>query len=97
MISVEVKPFFDIKEIIRKPHLEMEVEEGTTVEGLLMQLVETYGPELRKVLIDPETGEIESHYMILINGKGTFQFPEGINMSLEDGDVISILMFLTGG
>ena len=35
-----------IKEIIGKTLLEMEVAEGTTVNELLMQLAEAYGPEL---------------------------------------------------
>ena len=95
MITVQVKSF--IKEIIGKPYLEIEVEEGTTAKQLLIQLVQNQSPKVRNNLFNPETGEIYPHYMILINGKETFRLPWGIHTPLKSGDVVSILIFLAGG
>lgn len=64
MIRVEIKPLPEIRKIIGKPPLIMEVSEGTTIHGLLGGLIETHGPELESVLIDQESGEIKSHYMM---------------------------------
>ena len=97
MPTVAIKPFLRIQEIIGKPLLEMDVAEGTTVNELLMQLVEAYGPEFERELFDSEKGGIKSSYAILINGKISTQFPEGLYISVKDSDIISIMIILAGG
>ncbi len=97
MLKVVIKPFFRIKDILGKPLLEMEVAEGTTVGELLVHLVEAHGPKLERELIDSENGRIKSSYAILINGKISTQFPEGLHLSLKDGDIISIMIISAGG
>lgn len=97
MPTVAIKPFFRIQEIIGKPLLEMDVAEGITVNELLMQLVEVYGPELERELSDFKKGRIRPPYTIWINGKMSTQFPEGLDTPLKDKDIISIMIVLAGG
>ncbi len=97
MLRIAIKPFFRIKEIIGKALLEMEVTEGTTVNELLIHLIEAYGPEFERELVDSEKGGIKSSYAILINGKISTQFPEGLHISVKDSDIISIMIISAGG
>ena len=94
---VEVKPLFKLREVLGTSCLKMEVSDGTTVEGLMMKLVETSGPEFRKAFIDSETGEIGPQRLILLNEKPIFQLPDEIHTLLKDGDVISMMIVLRGG
>ena len=97
MINVRVKPFFGIKEIIGRTSLELQVEEGTTIKGLLDQLIENSRPALKKALIDPETNNLYSFYRIIVTGRDTNYLPEGLNTLLREGDVVSILQAAVGG
>ena len=97
MITVRVEPYFRVAEVIGKPRLDMEVEEGTTLKGLLAQLPEACGSELRETVVDGKTGEIKPHFMILVNGQWVFQSGEGSGTILKDGDIVSILVPFRGG
>lgn len=97
MVAVQVKPFYNLKEIIGKPVLEMQVEEGTSVRGLLEQLTERYGPELRRALIDPESGDLRSVYRVLVTGRDVRLLDRGLQTELQEGDVIALLQALSGG
>ena len=97
MVAVQVKPFYNLREIIGNPILEMNIEEGTTIRALLEQLMEIYGSKLQKALIDPETGAIHSFYRILVTGRDVRLLDHGIDTRLKDGDVISLLQAISGG
>jgi MoaD family protein len=96
-VTITVKPFHEIRQIIGRAHLNMEIEEGTGVHGLLEQLAETYAPGFQEALLDPNTGEVKSDYLILVNGKGASQLPHGMHTPLSEGDVVSIMMIIVGG
>lgn len=92
MLTVKVKPFFEVKEILGESRLEIEVKEGTTIKGLLRQLVENHDPRLRKVLLNPKTEEIKPFYRILLGGREVSQFQEGMDTPLKENDVVSITL-----
>ena len=97
MVVVHIRPFFDLKNIIGNPSLEMRLEKGATVKGLLDNLMEVYHPALQKALIDPNTNDIYSHYQILVRGRNIRLLDDGLFTELRDGDVISLLQTVAGG
>lgn len=97
MIAVQVKPFFNLKEIIGKPVLEMQVERGTTLLALLEQLMEIYGSKLQEALMDPQTGDLRPIYRILVSGRDVRLLDQGLHTPLKGGEVISLLQAVSGG
>ena len=97
MVAVQVKPFYNLRQIIGSSILEMSMEEGATIKALLEQLMEIYGLKLQKALIDPETGAIHSFYRILVTGRDVRLLDRGLETTLKDGDVISLLQAISGG
>jgi molybdopterin converting factor small subunit len=97
MLTVNVKPSYEVREIMGESRVGIEVEEGTTVNGLLRELVRSYGPKLKKVLLDAETGEIKSFYRILLGGREISQFQKGMDTALNEHDVVSITLIPYAG
>lgn len=97
MNSVEVRVFFNLRNIIKKKNLNIEIKDGITVKGVMDQLIDLYGTPLRKALIDPKSGEIYSFYWILLNGMDIRGLEEGINTELKGGEIISIMQSVAGG
>jgi hypothetical protein len=97
MITVEVRPFFILRQLIGERSVEMSVSEGTTVHEMLLRFADEHGQEVKKAMIDPENNEIDSHYLILINEQPVSQLPKTMGTILSDGDVVSILTFAYGG
>jgi MoaD family protein len=97
MITVTVKSFLEIRDLLGTSDLICEIEEGSTVEALLLHLADNYGHDLRERLFNPNTNEIRSDYMILVNGTWVTQLPKDIHTALMNGDKVSILLYLAGG
>jgi hypothetical protein len=43
MLTIELRPFYEVREIVGESRQVIEVKEGTTVKGLLRRLIESYG------------------------------------------------------
>jgi hypothetical protein len=97
MITVEVRPFFILKQLVGRPSVEMRIREGTTVQEMLVRFAEAQGQKVKKAMINPENNEIDSHYLILINDQPVSQLPMSMATVLQDKDVITILTFAFGG
>jgi MoaD family protein len=97
MKSVEVRPFFNLRNIIRKERVEIEIKNGFTVREVIDRLIDLYGPSLRDALIDPERGDIRSFYWILLNGMDIRALEKGIDTELKGGEIISIMQSVAGG
>jgi len=97
MLTVKVRPFFEVREVVGESRLEIKVKEGTTVKELLRQLVRSYGSRFEKMLFDPETEKIKPFYRILLGGRDISQFKEGMDTPLKDNDVVSISLIPYGG
>lgn len=96
MITVRVRSMFDIKEVIGARQVSLVLDEGTTVRGLLYRLFERYGVELREKIMDSKTGNVYSHFTILVDGRN-INYLNGMETKLLDGSVISLLPSAGGG
>jgi len=94
MIKVKVKSYFYMREAIGKPELELEMEKNT-VRDLLLKLTERYG-ELKKVIIEQQTMEIQPYILVLLNGRRV-NLSGGLDTQLNNGDVVAIFPPVMGG
>ncbi len=74
---------------------EKEIEEGTTIGDLLVDLASNH-PGFRKVVFNPDVGEVTDQLLVFLNDS-LLQFPDVTEAKLSDGDIIMLLTVYTGG
>ncbi len=75
--------------------LEEVINKGTTFEGLLNQLIDKY-PALEGTVVDPESGRVYDHAMVVLNGR-VIDLVGGPRVVLSEGDKIQFLPMVAGG
>ena len=90
-IEVAISGFGILKPLITQKSIK--VKRGSLLSDLFNVMIERYGMRFRKIVIDPETKEISTSICILINGKTANNLEE----KLEDGDEITLFIFVGGG
>ena len=68
---------------------------GQTIEGLVRQVAEKYGKDVKKFLLD-ETGHLDMLFKVVRNKEEWIQADQ-MQKSLQDGDRITIMMLVAGG
>jgi molybdopterin converting factor small subunit len=68
---------------------------GQTVEGLIRQVAEKYGKDVKKFLLD-ETGRLDMAFRIMRNKEEWIQSDQ-MQTPLQDGDCLTIMMLVAGG
>ncbi|MEM4576449.1 MAG: MoaD family protein [Candidatus Nezhaarchaeales archaeon] len=95
MITVKVRPLFNLKRIIGSSELTLKLKEGSTIRDLIYVLVERYGDELEKLLLKGGD-EGKRNIAIFVNGR-LIDFIDGDATRLSDGDVVSMIPPAGGG
>lgn len=75
--------------------LEAKVEEGKTVRALLGHLAARY-PRFEQIVFDAESKNVNEEVSLFLNGR-RLELLSGLETKLEDGDVLSLLPFISGG
>ena len=94
-MRIEVRSILKLKEALGGDH-SIEVPEGTTVEGLLVSLLEARGEALSSHLFDPNTNLLFPYVRIMVNGQ-TIRFLNGLETKLREGDEVLLLPLVAGG
>jgi len=94
-MRIEVRSILKLKEALGGDY-SMEVPEGTTVEGLLVSLLEARGEALSSRLFDPNTNLLLPYVRIMVNGQ-TIRFLNGLETKLCEGDEVLLLPLVAGG
>mgnify|MGYP000169498652 CR=1 FL=1 len=94
-MKVKIRVFARLRELMKNRELEVELEDGATVNELLRKLVEIYGEKLKEYLFSMD-GSLKNHFVIYINGVGLKE-AGGICRILRNGDVVAILPPISGG
>ena len=68
---------------------------GTTVEELVLQVCEKYGPKVRQFLLD-ESGQLDLSFAVTINKKEWIRRDQ-MSHALCDGDQVTIMLLAAGG
>ena len=94
-MKVKVKTFANLRDILGKGEIEYEIEQGNTLGYLLQNMCQKYGKSFEHQIKDPSTGDIIP-FLLLINGK-TFRSVTDLNTTINEGDVITIMLPFDGG
>jgi molybdopterin converting factor small subunit len=83
-----VKLSDDLKEKAGTGTIKVPINEGETVDTLLMKLSRRY-PKLIETILDPTTGEVKGNYEVSLNGR-RIRYIRGIHTKLKHKDEVAI-------
>jgi MoaD family protein len=93
--TVKVKGFSVIRDVFDASVVEVEVGPPETVRKALAALLEKFGEPLRKVLIEPDTGEM-TPFLLVLNGEAISSTLD-IDRPVKTGDEITLIFPIGGG
>ena len=96
MIKVKVYTAYDLKRIIGKREVDISVQKGCTLRGLIDEMVNTWGQELATHLFDGNSDSLHPYIRITVNSRD-ISFLNGPETLLSDGDEIIIIPLVFGG
>jgi len=94
-MKISIKLYGMMALIAKKEILILELDEEITLKGVLDEIVERFGEEMKLELIDTYTNEY-SHSLILLNNK-LMPLVSNLSKQIKDGDKISLISFCAGG
>lgn len=96
MAKVSVKLLGRVKEVTGANGIEISIREGDMVKMLLNRLNQRFGETFRKFLYDPETNNLRTLIVIVVNGVNVMT-REGLETKLRDNDLVFITTPIAGG
>lgn len=96
IISVNVRLIGIFRELSEKSRFPMKLEEPVVIRKMIHRLTETFSPEFKRALIDPELNDPRPNALILVNGK-EISVLEGLETELNKGDEVVIVPVSHGG
>lgn len=96
MIQVKVHTILDIKKILGRGDIDLTMKKGSTVNDVLMTLVEIHGESLTALLFD-SGGDLFPYIRLMVNGRDIAFLEKKIETPLQEGDEILILPPVGGG
>ena len=94
-MKVKVKTFANLRDIVGKPEIEHEIQDGATLGYLLDDLCRTYGKSFEHQIKDRKTGAIVP-FLMLVNDK-TYRSVADLSTPLGAGDTVTIMLPFDGG
>ena len=95
-VEIKVRLFGVFRGISGKDRLRMEFEKSASMRDVIQRLVQSFSPELRRVLIDPELVDPRPNALILVNGK-EINVLKGLETHVGDGDEVVLIPVSHGG
>jgi len=95
-INVKVQTILYLSKIVGAREIEISVPKGCTLQGILGNMVDTYGDELASHLFQPKSTTVLPYLRLMVNGRD-IAFLDGIDTLLKDGDEILIMPPVSGG
>jgi molybdopterin synthase sulfur carrier subunit len=96
LITLKVRTILDFKRILGKREVQISVPEQSTLQELLLKMVDSWGDELESHLFKPNSTTTLPHIRLMVNGQD-IAFLNGTETVLQDGDEILILPPVGGG
>jgi molybdopterin synthase sulfur carrier subunit len=96
LITVKIRTILDFKRILGKREVEISIPEKSTLQELLLKMVDTWGDELGSRLFEPNSRIPLSHIRLMVNGQD-IAFLNRLETVLKEGDEILILPPVGGG
>jgi len=93
--TVTVKGFSVIRDVFGANAVEVAVGPPETVKEVLAALLEKFGEPLKKVLVEPDTGEL-TPFLLVLNGEAISSTLD-TGRSVQTGDEITLIFPIGGG
>jgi len=93
--TVTVKGFSVIRDVFGANTVEVSVGPPETVKEVLAALLEKFGEPLKKVLVEPDTGEL-TPFLLVLNGEAISSTLDS-GRSVKTGDEITLIFPIGGG
>jgi len=93
-ITVEFLSLPNVVKMVGSKTIAMDFS-GQTIEGLVLQVAEKYGKDVKKFLLD-ETGRLDMVFRVMRN-KEEWIRSDQMQRPLQDGDRLIIMMLAAGG
>lgn len=100
MFTIKVKLYDPLRRLIGKREMKLKVEEGSTVEDIIHQLVKMHNFVFKKIFLEYSIGfsyPYGNTLFILVNGSNIYLLKEQHKHKLSDGDIISLIPVVSGG
>lgn len=91
-----MRTILDFKRILGESEVKISVPEQSTLQELLLKMVDTWGDELASHLFEPNSTSPLPHIRLMVNGQD-IAFLNRMETVLQDGDEILILPPVGGG
>ena len=95
MAIIGVKGFSVVRDVFGANLVEVEVGPPETVKAALAALLDKFGDPLRKVLVDPETGEM-TPLLLVLNGEAISSTLD-VDRPVKTGDELTLIFPIGGG
>lgn len=95
MAIIGVKGFSVVRDVFGANLVEVEVGPPETVKAALAALLDKFGEPLRKVLVDPETGEM-TPLLLVLNGEAISSTLD-VDRPVKTGDELTLIFPIGGG
>ena len=95
MATVKVKGFSVVRDVFGANVVEVDVGPPETVKAALAALLEKFGEPLRKVLVEPDTGEL-TPFLLVLNGEAVSSTLD-VDRPVRTGDELTLIFPIGGG
>jgi len=96
VIQVEVRFLGIFQRLSGKKRFQVKLKEPATVRQLVMNLTETFSPEFKQVLVDPQLDDPRPNALILVEGK-EISVLQGLETEVRDAEEIVLVPVVHGG
>lgn len=84
-------------QILGNGTLNLEIEEGTTIEGLLNILAGKFGRLFEKMVFRPDGKGVKQTVLVIVNGTPHWNLRDRLASPLRQGDTVKLAPMITGG
>ncbi len=95
-LEVDSSRLIPLREAVGTKSLIMEVPEGNTVNDMILSLDEKFGSAFKKISGKELYNRVITRYSVFLNNRALW-LPHQLNITLQDGDEIKILLPSGGG
>jgi molybdopterin converting factor small subunit len=96
IVKVKVEYLGFIMNMLNKRAEELELSEGTTLQGLLDRLSSLYGSAFKKEVFEPGQEDVKTGFVVTVNGVLMGQL-KGVETRLKNDDRIILMSLMSGG
>lgn len=95
-LEVDSSRLIPLREAVGTKSLIMEVPEGNTVNDMILSLNKKFGSAFKKMSGKELYDRVVTRYSIFLNNRALW-LPQQLNITLQDGDEVKILLPSGGG